>query len=148
MSFEKFGWISYASQTRVSKFIDYLQDGKIYATKCRECGCLQFPPRAHCVRCLSTEFEWKELAGECMLITYTSVVATSTAFKDQAPYVLGLAELSEGPKVFAWVDKRIPEKQIIAGMRMKLKASKLTNGNMSYFLTRAEVEMIKSVRST
>ena len=135
MSFEKFGWVSYASQTRVSKFIDYLEDGKIYGTKCRECGFLQFPPRAHCARCLSNGFEWKQLSGDCTLITYTRVDASPTSFKEKAPYLLGLAELSEGPKVFTWIDKKIPEDQIAIGMKLQLMASKLSNGKVSYLLT-------------
>ncbi|MGP8070067.1 MAG: hypothetical protein ACLP5V_09270 [Candidatus Bathyarchaeia archaeon] len=44
MGFEKFGWVSFASQTKVSKFIEYLEAGKIYCTKCLECGLKQFPP--------------------------------------------------------------------------------------------------------
>ena len=135
MSFEKFGWVSYASQTRVSKFIDYLEDGKIYGTKCRECGFLQFPPRAHCTRCLSNSFEWKQLSGDCTLITYTRVDASPTGFKEKAPYLLGLAQLSEGPKVFTWIDKKIPEDQIAIGMKLQLMASKLSNGKVSYLLT-------------
>jgi uncharacterized OB-fold protein len=135
VGFEKFGWVSYASQTRVSEFIDYLQEGKVDGTKCKECGCLQFPPRAHCVRCLSSNFEWKELSGECDLITYTTVDASPATFKGQAPYMLGLAQFSEGPKVFAWIDKAITQKQLTPGMKMKLKASKLSNGNLSYILT-------------
>lgn len=136
MGFEKFGWISYASQTRISKFIDYLQEGKIYGTQCKECGCVQFPPRAHCVRCLSNSFEWKELTGDGVLITYTKVDATPSMFKDQSPYFLGLAELSDGPKVFAWIDKTIPEDQISIGMKLKLNPTKLTNGNLCYTLTK------------
>lgn len=138
MGFEKFGWVSYASQTRVSEFVDYLRDGKICGTKCKECGYVQFPPRAHCVRCLSNDFEWKELSGDCALVTYTKVDASPATFKDQAPYLLGLAEFSEGPKVFAWVDKAISEEQLTPGMKMKLKPSKLSNGNLSYVLTKTE----------
>ncbi len=136
MGFEKFGWVSYASQTRLAKFIEYLEDGKIYGTKCKECGYLQFPPRAHCVRCLSSNFEWKQLSGDCTLITYTKVDAAPATFKEQAPYLLGLAEFSEGPKVFAWIDKKVLEDQITIGMKLQLKASKLSNGNISYTLTR------------
>ena len=136
LGFEKFGWVSYASQTRISKFIDYLQEGKTCGTKCKECGCVQFPPRAHCVRCLSNNFEWKELSGDCVLITYTKVDATPSMFKDQAPYLLGLAEFTEGPKVFAGIDKAIPEDQISAGMKLKLNATKLANGNLSYTLAK------------
>ena len=134
MGFERFGWVSYASQTRISKFVDYLQEGKIYGTECKECGCVQFPPRAHCVRCLSSNFEWKELAGDCVLITYTKVEATPSMFKEQAPYLLGLAELPEGPKVFAWIDKTVPEDRINIGMKLKLDSTKLPNGNLCYAL--------------
>jgi uncharacterized OB-fold protein len=136
VGFEKFGWISYASQTRVSKFVDYLQEGKIYATKCNECGLIEFPPRAHCVRCLSSNFEWKELPGDCALITYTKVDAAPSMFKDQTPYTLGLAEFPEGPKVFAWIDKSIPEDQIVTGMKLKLCATRLPNSGVSYVLTK------------
>jgi len=136
--FEKFGWVSYTSQTRISKIIDYLQEGKIFGTRCKECGCVQFPPRAHCVKCLSSEFEWKELAGNCVLITYTKVDATPSMFKDQAPYVLGLAEFSDGPKVFAWIDKTISDAQISIGMKLRLRATNLANGNLCYTLTKPD----------
>jgi uncharacterized OB-fold protein len=135
MSFEKFGWVSYASQTRLGKFIEYLQDGRICGTKCKECGALQFPPRAHCVRCLSTSYEWATLTGICKLITFTKVEVTPPAFQGHAPYALGLAELDEGPKVFAWIDKAVREGQIAPGKKMRLKASKLPNGNLVYVLT-------------
>jgi uncharacterized OB-fold protein len=134
LGFERFGWVSYASQTRISKFVDYLQEGKIYGTECKECGYVQFPPRAHCVRCLSSSFEWKELAGDCVLITYTKVEAPPSMFKEQAPYLLGLAELPEGPKVFAWIDKTVPEDRINIGMKLKLNPTKLANGNLCYAL--------------
>jgi len=138
VSFEQFGWVSYASNTRVSKFVDYLQEGRIYATKCNECGQVEFPPRAHCVRCLSTNFEWKELLGDCTLITYTKVDAAPSVFRDQAPYTLGLAEFSEGPKVFAWIDKSITEAEVAIGMKLKLITTELPNRRVSYLLTKAK----------
>ncbi len=134
MGFEGFGQVPCVSQTRVAKFLDYLQDGKVYATKCKECGAIQFPPRAHCVRCLSTSFEWSHVSGICTLLTFTKVEATPTAFKEQAPYALGLAELEEGPKVFAWIDKSIGESQISIGMKMRIKPKRLSNGNWAYTL--------------
>jgi uncharacterized OB-fold protein len=138
MGFEKFGWVTFASQTRLVKFIDYLQDGKICGTKCKECGSLQFPPRAHCTRCLATSIEWKELSGDCTLITFTKVEAAPAAFTEQAPYLLGLAELAEGPKVFAGIDRRLSEESITIGMKLRLKTLKLPNANLSYMLTRPE----------
>ena len=135
MGFEKFGWVSFASQTKVSKFVEYLEAGKIHGTKCLECGLIQFPPRAYCLQCLSTNFEWALLSGDCTLITFTKVEAAPASFKEQAPYLLGLAEFSEGPKVFAWIDRRIPEENLKPGTKLRLKPSKLENGNLSYILT-------------
>ncbi len=136
LGFEKFGWVSYTSQTRMAKFVDYLEEGKVYGTECKECGCVQFPPRAYCVRCFSSNFQWKELSGDCALITYTKVDAAPSMFKDQAPYLLGLAEFPEGPKVFAWIEKEIPEDQLSARMKLKLKVTKFTNGNLAYILSK------------
>lgn len=138
MGFERFGYVSYVSQTKVSKFAEYLEAGKIYGTKCLECGCLHFPPRAHCLRCLSATFEWTPLSGDCTLITFTKVEAAPATFKEEAPYLLGLAEFSEGPKVFAWIDRAIPEENVMVGIKLKLKPSKLANGNSSYLLTNPE----------
>ncbi len=136
MGFEKFGLVSYASQTRVEKFVDYLADGKIYGTKCKECGFLQFPPRSHCSRCLSTNYEWKQLSQNCTLISFTKVDAAPAAFNEQAPYLIAVAEFSEGPKIFARIDKKIAEEQLTLGMKMEVKTAKLANGNLSYILTK------------
>jgi uncharacterized OB-fold protein len=139
LGFERFGWVSYASQTRISKFVEFLQNGRIYGTECKECGCVQFPPRAHCVRCLSSNFKWKELSQSCTLVTYTKVDATPSMFKEHSPYLLGLGELSDGPKVFAWIDKAIPDNQISIGMKLKLQPTKLSNGNLCYTLVKPKV---------
>jgi uncharacterized OB-fold protein len=56
------------------------------------------------------------------------------AFKEQAPYFLGPAELKEGPEAFAWIDKQIQESQIRIGMKMRLRISKLPNANLIYTL--------------
>ena len=74
--------------------------------------------------------------GDCVLVTYTKVDAVPSMFKDQAPYTLGLAEFLEGPKVFAWIDKSMPDDQIEIGMKLRLIATKLPNSRVSYVLTR------------
>jgi len=135
LGFEKFGYVSYVTQTRVSEFTKHLREGKIYGTKCVECGNLEFPPRANCGRCLSDKWEWVELTGDCKLLTFTKVDAAPALFQDQAPYILGLAEFSEGPKVLAWIDRAVPESEVKAGVRLRLKATNLKNEQLSYILT-------------
>jgi uncharacterized OB-fold protein len=59
-------------------------------------------------------------------------------FKDRAPYFLGLAAFSNGPKVFAWIDKTIPDDQITIGMKLKLQPTNLPNGNLCYTLIKPD----------
>jgi len=121
LGFEKFGFVSYVSQTRVSGFAKYLEAGKICGTKCLECGYLEFPPRAYCRLCLSDKWEWAAMSGECKLLTFTRVEVAPAAFKDEAPYVVGLAQFMDGPRVLAWVDRTIPESSMQVGARLSLK---------------------------
>jgi len=136
MGFERFGLVSYASQSRVVKFVEYLQNGEIYGTKCKKCGEFQFPPRAHCSKCLSTNYDWVPLVNQCVLVTYTTVEAAPLSFIERAPYMLGLAQFTEGPRVFAWIDSAITEKEISIGMKLRLKILELTNGNLAYTLVK------------
>ena len=136
MGFEKFGAVSYVAQTKVADFVKRLESGKVYGTKCLQCGYLEFPPRAFCGRCLSNKWDWVELSGNCKLITFTKVHAAPTAFQGEAPYTLGLAEFSEGPKVLAWVDKAIPESEIKKDISLRLRPISLKEGQWSYVLTK------------
>ena len=36
--FKRFGTVSFTSITNINDFIDYLDQGKIMATRCKECG--------------------------------------------------------------------------------------------------------------
>jgi len=134
LGFEKFGLVSYASQTRVARFVEYLEAGKICGTKCLSCGHLDFPPRAYCSRCFSEKWEWAQLSGKCKLVTFTKVDSAPAAFKAEAPYFLGLAELLEGPKVFASIDASLSETDLKPNVPLLLEPRKLGNGNFSYAL--------------
>ena len=56
--FEKFGTVSFTSQSKVNDFIDFLEQGKVSATRCKTCNLDFFPPRAHCPQCLGNDIEW------------------------------------------------------------------------------------------
>ena len=58
MGFEKFGQISFTSQTKAGEFVEYLEKGELRGTKCRSCGRVFFPPRADCSFCLSDDMEF------------------------------------------------------------------------------------------
>jgi hypothetical protein len=134
MSFERFGKVSYTKETKVADFVHHLEEGKIMGTKCKNCGALNFPPRADCANCLSSDVEWVELSGKGKLITYTTAHFAPVGFEDDAPYTLALVELEEGPRVLAHLSKEISEEETKIGMTLELVSINLPEGRASYEL--------------
>jgi len=134
LGFGKFGKVGYVSETKVSDFVKYLEEGKIMATRCSSCGRLYFPPRADCLEDLSTDMKWEKLSGKCKLLTYTTAHFAPTGFQDDLPYTIALAECEEGVRVYALLSKDIDQKEIHIGMDLKLKSLRLPSGRITYEL--------------
>ncbi len=134
MSFKEFGKISYTRETKVADLVKHLKEGRIMGTRCRKCGELYFPPKADCADCLSSDVEWIELSGRGKLITHTTAHFAPVGFEDEAPYTLALAELDEGPRVFAGLSKDILTDEIKIGMRVRLTPVRLSEERFSYEL--------------
>jgi hypothetical protein len=132
LGFEKFGKISYISETKVADFVNYLEKGKIMATRCCRCGQLYFPPRADCLNDLSADMKWEELSGKCKLLTYTTAYFAPTGFQEDVPYILALAQCEEEVKVYARLSKDLNEGEIRIGMDLKLAPVRLPNGKVVY----------------
>ena len=113
------------------KFYEGLKEGKVYATKCRECGKLYFPPNADCPDCLTTELEWVELSSEAEIETFTHVVIRPTTFQQNKPYTVAIGKLKEGVKVLAWLTG-FKLSEIKVGMKVKLVAKTSAEGNPTY----------------
>ncbi len=124
MGFEKFGKFGYVSQTKISQMLSYLEKGQLAGTRCAKCKTLHFPPTADCSRCRGTGFDWVQLDGSCTLVTFTEVYFAPPQFQTDTPYLLGLAELNEGPRVFAPIDKRINRNLLKPGLPMVLRVAK------------------------
>jgi uncharacterized OB-fold protein len=50
--------------TQLHEFYRHLAAGRLTTTRCRECGRIDWPPRAFCPACTSDAFEWAELPAE------------------------------------------------------------------------------------
>lgn len=135
MDFEKFGEISYITETKVVDFMKHLEEGEIAATKCKVCGRLYFPPRADCIDCLSSDVEWISLSGRGKLITYTTAYFAPAGF--EAPYTLAVAELEEGVRVFTRIGKDVKEDEMEIGMNVKLVPVRLADERITYELKKA-----------
>ncbi|PVX23963.1 MAG: DNA-binding protein [Candidatus Bathyarchaeum sp.] len=110
--------------SRTSKFWQGLQEGRVYAARCKKCGKLHFPPVADCGSCNSSDVEWIELDGEGEVVTFTQVFVKPASFSDEQSYIVAIAELNEGVKVLAWLTG-VEREDVKVGMHVKLVA-KLT----------------------
>ncbi len=142
MGFEKFGKHGYVSQAKIAPIVDYLKKGELAGTKCLECGSLYFPPKADCPKCRSTKFDWLPLKQNCKLVTFTEVFFAPPDFQKETPYLLGLAELEEGPRVFAPIDPSIRRKYLMIGALLALRPATSEDGAF-YRLEKRERDLLR-----
>lgn len=69
---------------------------------CNGCNSHFFYPRALCPNCHSDDIEWRTASGKGVIYSYTiSRRPAGPAFKDEAPYVVALVDLAEGPRMLS-----------------------------------------------
>ena len=132
MDFGNFGTVSFTHQAKAVPFVDYLSQGKLMATECKQCGKKYFPPRMDCPFCLSSDVEWFEIKSKGKLLTFTTVNYGPSGFEDVAPYTLGIVEFPEGVRVLARISKKIDPDKIAIGMELKPVPLKLKEDTFSY----------------
>ncbi len=131
MSFERFGRLSFTSQTKTNPFIDYLEQGELYATRCNPCGITFFPPRADCYSCLGSEVAWVKINPRGRLISFTRSYFAPTGFEEDVPYVLAVAEFN-GTKVFGRFKEGFTEDDLCEGMDITVNPVSYHDGQISY----------------
>jgi len=86
---------------------------------CRQCGVVQFYPRAHCSNCLSEDQEIRDSAGEGTVYSYTVVHRNpDPAFSGKTPYVVALVDLAEGFRLLTHL--KIDPERVEVGQRVSL----------------------------
>jgi uncharacterized OB-fold protein len=90
----------------------------LIGTRCETCGKHFYPPRSFCPTCRreGTIVE-HQFAGTGTVVTHTVIRSASEAFDHLTPYVLGIIELDEGPRLTAQIICSPDEVSI--GMRVK-----------------------------
>lgn len=132
MDFSNFGTVSFTAQAKVAPFIDYLAQGKVMGTQCRQCGRKFFPPQVDCPNCLISDMDWFEIKEKGKLLTYTVVNYGPSGFEDETPYTLGIAQFPEGVSVLARMSKKIDTNDLRVGMEVKLVPINLPNEKITY----------------
>ena len=66
---------------------------------CGACGGYIYYPRPRCPNCLSDNLKWERVSGRGKVYSYTVVRRASSRMFADAPYVLAIVELAEGPRM-------------------------------------------------
>ena len=92
---------------------------RLQGRKCLDCGQLSFPPRLVCRKCKSRNSETHDFIGKGTLYSYTRIYQAPDRFDHIAPYMVGLIDLEEGPRVTAQLTDVRPE-NVEIGMNLEM----------------------------
>jgi|Deesub1362B_J571_1020462.scaffolds.fasta_scaffold19974_2 hypothetical protein len=112
----------------IQKYLNFIGERKLVGLKCKKCGTFILPPKSICKKCGSKEFEWIEFSGKGSLHTFTVIHIAPKRFLNDVPYVVGVVQLEEGPKVTARIVGVDPNKPETIKTGMPLKATFIESG--------------------
>ncbi len=85
---------------------------------CKTCNTKYFPPRIVCKNCgRNTKMEEYQFSGKGEIFSFTKIHVPSEAFKESAPYVIGVIKLEEGPMIEGHIVDSGKEPQIGAKVK-------------------------------
>ena len=82
-------------------FWDAVNRHELMLPKCKSCGKLHYFPRPFCPYCFSWDLEWVACSGRGKLYSYVINYRPAPGFEADAPYVIAVVELEEGPRMMA-----------------------------------------------
>lgn len=85
----------------------------IAGKKCPSCGQVYFYQVDYCSHCGNRKLETSKYRGAGRIYSFTTVYVPPLLFKDDGPYVVGLVDLVEGPRVTARLN--VPESELEIG---------------------------------
>ena len=76
------------------------KENELWLRHCKACDQAYFYPRDICPNCFSRDTDWIQSSGKGILHTFCIVHRGPTpAFRDMAPYVIGIVELESGARI-------------------------------------------------
>jgi uncharacterized OB-fold protein len=107
------------SKTKI--YWEGLKEGKVYATKCNNCGDVYYPPQTDCPRCLTSDVGWIQLS-EGKLETFTQVQLKPQGFTQyEQNYIIAIVRVAQGVKVIGWLEN-VDIKDIKVGVPIEITA--------------------------
>ena len=91
-------------------FWEAARNHELKLQKCGACNQFIYYPRDRCPHCFSDQLSWQQVSGRGKLYSYTTVYRASTRSFADAPYVLAIVELDEGPRMTT--NMTVPQDQL------------------------------------
>ena len=104
----------------------YPQRYRYEAAVCDQCGKWHFTPRLVCDACRSRKFTIRTMQRTGAVLTYTTILVAPAPFADQAPYVVAVVEMDDGPRITTQVVD-CSEVQLQVGLKVKLEFRRVTS---------------------
>lgn len=90
-------------------FWDAAKQHRLTLQRCAN-GHVFYYARSHCPKCLSNQLEWVDASGKGTIYSYTVARRpTSEEFAEDVPYIIGVIELAEGPRMTSLVVEAAPD---------------------------------------
>ena len=90
-------------------FYDACARRELKLQHCQSCGHVLFYPRTHCDACQSERLFWQSASGAGNIATYT-VVRRGVSADFEAPYIIALIDLAEGPRMMSQIIDADPDR--------------------------------------
>jgi hypothetical protein len=74
------------------------REHRLVVQRCRACDAWQFYPRPFCLACFSLDVQWQPVSGRATVYSKTTV-RIPVIDEMPPPYVVGIVELDEGPRL-------------------------------------------------
>jgi hypothetical protein len=94
---------------------------EVTAYVCEKCGWADFHPAPECPRCHGG-IRQSAFAGAGKIVTFTAIRYPPKGFETQAPYVVAIIDIEDGPRVIGRVRNSADEVKI--GSAVALRSSK------------------------
>ena len=93
---------------------------RLEASRCKDCGAMNFPAGQACTTCRSANLEATALSRKGKVVTSTVVHVAPDAFAMEAPYAMAIVETPEGVRLMTQVTDCDPA-EVKSGMEVSLE---------------------------
>jgi uncharacterized OB-fold protein len=112
---------SWTAGVAISRYLDGLKAGQLWARKCKQCGRTLIPPRMYCEECYRPTDEWVRVKDTGRVNTFSVVYVNTDASRRKKPLLVSVIEIdgaSPEMGILHLLGEVAPEK-VRVGMKVK-----------------------------